>query len=94
MDYKFNEGNLINELKQYIDGTYEQHYAKDKIQATEFIIDTGHGPGFCIGNKLKYLKRYGKKGTAEEWRKDLIKDLHYGIIMLEIHDRQQREENG
>ena len=53
IDYKFNEGNLIEEFKNYIDGTYDQHYAKDKFQATEFIIDGGHGTGFCIGNVLK-----------------------------------------
>ena len=31
-------------------------------KTTEFIIDSGHGEGFCIGNILKYdPQRYGKK---------------------------------
>ena len=50
IDYKFDESKLINEFKKYVDSTYGQHYAKDKFQATEFIIDGGHGMGFCIGN--------------------------------------------
>ena len=54
MNYKFNEGQLIQELKEYIDGTYGEHYASDKYQATDIIIDSGHGEGFCIGNILKY----------------------------------------
>ena len=50
IDYKFNEDNLIEELQKYVDSTYDQHYSKNKFQATEFIIDAGHGEGFCIGN--------------------------------------------
>ena len=34
---------------------------KVSINATEMIIDSGHGEGFCIGNILKYAQRYGKK---------------------------------
>jgi len=87
IEYKFREGELIQELQSYIDKTYDQHYAGGKIQATEDIIDDGHGTGFCIGNAKKYLKRYGKKGeTPAEWRKDIIKVLHYGLIQLYIHD--------
>ena len=61
IDYKFNEAKLIEELKLYVDTTYEAHYSKTKFQATEFILDAGHGEGFCIGNILKYAQRYGKK---------------------------------
>ena len=87
IEYKFREAELIQELQLYINKTYDQHYAGGKIQATEDIIDDGHGTGFCIGNAKKYLKRYGKKGeTPAEWRKDLIKVLHYGLIQLYIHD--------
>lgn len=87
-DYKFNEGALIAEFKEYIDSTYNSHYSKEKFQATEFIIDGGHGTGFCIGNVLKYAQRYGKKGTKSDARKDLLKVLHYALIQLSIHDSQ------
>ena len=86
MDYKFNEGELIDEFREYIDSTYSSHYSKDKFQATEFIIDGGHGTGFCIGNIMKYAQRYGKKGDSAQARKDLMKILHYAIIQLHVHD--------
>jgi len=84
IEYKYNEEVLVNELKQYIDKTYGEHYSKDKFQATEFIIDSGHGEGFCIGNIMKYAQRYGKKNGF--CRNDLLKVLHYGIIALHNHD--------
>jgi len=86
IEYKFNEANLIDEFKKYIDSTYEGHYSVNKFQATEFVIDGGHGTGFCIGNVLKYAQRYGKKGTESDARKDLMKVLHYALIQLYIHD--------
>jgi len=88
IDYKYNEAALIAEFKQYVDATYGQHYSKDKFQATEFIIDGGHGTGFCIGNVLKYAQRYGKKGSHTDARKDLLKVLHYALIQLHIHDTE------
>ena len=88
IDYKFNEDNLIKELQKYVDSTYDQHYSKNKFQATEFIIDAGHGEGFCIGNIMKYAQRYGKKGSREDARKDILKVLHYAIIQLHVHDQE------
>ena len=80
-DYKFNEGQIIQDLKNYIDKTYESHYANGvKRQATEIIIDQGHGTGFCMGNILKYAQRYGKKEGRN--KNDLLKVIHYAIIQL------------
>jgi len=84
--YKFEENTHIQELEDYINNTYGQHYATDKYQATDVIIDSGHGEGFCIGNIMKYAKRYGNKEGKN--RKDLLKILHYGIIMLYVHDME------
>ena len=71
--YKYNEDATLNELKKYIDSTYDAHYSKDKFQATE-----------CIGNILKYAQRYGKKDGKN--RKDLLKVIHYGIIALYVNE--------
>jgi len=84
--YKYNEDELLNELFDYIDSTYDEHYSMNNIQSTEFIVDAGHGLGFTIGNILKYAQRYGKKGNPNDARKDLMKVLHYGIMALHIHD--------
>ena len=86
MKYRYNEGEILNELKEYIDGTYDQHYAAGKIQSTEFIIDSGHGLGFAMGNIIKYAQRYGKKSGYN--RNDLMKVIHYAIIALSIHERE------
>ena len=85
--YKYNENKTLEELKEYIDKTYDQHYSRNKYQATEFIIDGGHGEGFCIGNILKYAQRYGKKNGKD--RKDLLKVIHYGIIALYINENEE-----
>ena len=88
IEYKYDENQYVAELREYIDETYGLHYSRDKFQATEFIIDGGHGTGFCIGNVLKYAQRYGKKGTREDARKDLMKVLHYAILQLYVHDKE------
>ena len=92
IDYKYNEGNTLAELQEYIDSTYDEHYSKNKFQATEFIIDGGHGEGFCIGNIMKYAQRYGKKGSKIDARKDLYKVLHYGIMALHINNLENDDE--
>ena len=90
MNYKFNEDKLIEEFKKYVDQTYDQHYATNKYQATDVIIDSGHGTGFCLGNVIKYAKRYGRKGNAADGRKDVMKILHYALIQLHIHDEENK----
>lgn len=84
--YKFSEGQLLEDLTAYIQSTYSEHYSKNKFQSTEFIIDCGHGEGFALGNVLKYVQRYGKKGGKN--RADLLKVLHYAIIALSVHDQE------
>ena len=86
IEYKYSEDRLIDELKTYVDNTYGEHYSRNKYQATEFIIDGGHGMGFCLGNILKYAQRYGHKGGYN--RKDLLKVLHYALIALHVHDTE------
>ena len=83
MKYKFNEDNIIQQIQRYVDGTYERHYAQGKYQATDMIIDAGHGKSFCMGNIMKYAMRCGKKdGTDAEM--DLLKIIHYAIIAIAL----------
>ena len=89
INYKYDEDAILTDLHEYIDSTYDEHYSKSKYQATEFIIDGGHGEGFCIGNIMKYAQRYGKKNGKD--RRDLLKVLHYGIIALHVHDMENSE---
>ena len=86
IEYKFNEGRLIGEFKDYIDSTYDAHYCTSGIQSSEVIIDRGRGMGFFLGNVDKYSSRYGNKGDVSDHRKDLMKVLHYALLALHTHD--------
>lgn len=92
--YKYNELELLNQLKEYIDSTYiqegENHYAQGDIELTEFNIDQGFGEGFTHGNINKYNNRYGKKDGYN--RKDIMKTLYYGIMALYVHDLERSNE--
>ena len=88
INYKYNENLLLQELQQYIDNTYNEHYSMSNIQSTEFIIDAGLGEGFTLGNVIKYAQRYGKKDGYN--RKDLLKVLHYALMALHIHDKKTK----
>ena len=83
--YKFKEDEILKEIRMYVDRTYDQHYANGKYQATDIILDTGHGEGFCIGNIMKYAMRYGKKNGNNP--DDLRKIIHYAIIALYLQDK-------
>lgn len=89
INYKYDEPNLLRELTEYIDTTYGEHYSQNRFQTTEFIIDNGHGIGFTAGNVMKYVQRYGKKEGRN--RKDILKVLHYALIMLYVHDLETKE---
>jgi hypothetical protein len=80
IDYKFSEDTIMYDIQEYVNATYDSHYAKTPRQATEIIIDQGHGTGFCMGNILKYAQRYGKKEGRN--KNDLMKVIHYAIIQL------------
>ena len=86
MPYKYNEDALLTELRDYITGTYGQHYSagNDSIQTLDLIEACGDAEAFCRSNILKYASRYDKKGSA---RRDIIKILHYGLLLLHFSDK-------
>ena len=92
IEYKFNENLIVNDIMDYVNNTYNSHYAQTKnYQATEIIIDQGHGTGFCMGNILKYAQRYGKKEGRN--KADLMKVIHYAIIQLSQDHYSSKEES-
>jgi hypothetical protein len=86
MANKYNEDALLTELRDYITGTYGQHYSagNDSIQTLDLIEACGDAEAFCRSNILKYASRYDKKGSA---RRDIIKILHYGLLLLHFSDK-------
>ena len=89
--FKYNEDVILKELTDYISGTYNQHYSAgdDKIQTLDLIEACGDGEAFCRSNILKYASRYDKKGTA---RRDIMKILHYAVLLLHFNDKNAQRE--
>ena len=89
-DVEVESEDTLTTLTNYVNATYGEHYSKNQFQATEFIIDGGHGEGFTLGNVMKYAQRYGKKDGYN--RKDLMKILHYALIALHVHDLEHGDD--
>ena len=89
--FKYNEEEIVKELLEYIRGTYRQHYSAgdDKIQTLDLIEACGDGEAFSRCNILKYASRYDKKGTA---RRDIIKILHYAVLLMHFNDKNAERE--
>ena len=89
--YKYSEDEILKELSDYISATYNQHYSAgdDKIQTLDLIEACGDGESFCRSNILKYASRYDKKGTA---RRDIMKILHYAVLLLHFNDKNAKRE--
>ena len=89
--YKYSEDRILKELKDYISSTYNQHYSAgdDKIQTLDLIDACGDGESFCRSNILKYASRYDKKGTA---RRDIMKILHYAVLLMHFNDKNAKRE--
>ena len=91
MANKYNEEEIIKELKDYIGDTYRAHYSSgpEGIQTLDLINACGDAEAFCRSNILKYASRYDKKGTA---RRDLMKVLHYAVLLIHFSDQSATTE--
>ena len=86
MNYKYNEDVNIDLIKNYIDNTYDQHYVGNKeIQTVDFWESLGSLSTTSRDTAIKYLARYGKKNGYN--KKDLLKAIHYIILMMYAHDK-------
>ena len=81
IEYKYNEGDILQEVKKYIDSTYGQHYVGNgEIQTVDFWESLGSLDTTARDTAIKYLARFGKKGGNN--RKDLLKAIHYIVLMM------------
>ena len=84
--HKYNEKELLKEIDDYISSTYKGHYSSNNVQTLDLIDSVGDAEAFCRSNVLKYASRYDRKGTA---RKDIIKIIHYGLLLLHFNDKRE-----
>ena len=83
--YSFTEGSDIDraflDVMDYIGNSIATGNYGDKIQVVDLLQSTGDLEGFCKGNAIKYVARYGKKTDYQDLT-DLYKAIHYIILMI------------
>jgi|TARA_B100002019_G_scaffold253516_1_gene235108 hypothetical protein len=84
MNQKYSEDEILKEVSDYISNTYKGHYSVGNVQTLDLIDSVGDAEAFCRSNILKYASRYDRKGTA---RKDIIKIIHYAMLLLHFNDK-------
>ena len=82
---KYNENEILKEISDYISQTYRGHYSAGNVQTLDLIDSVGDAEAFCRSNILKYASRYDRKGTA---RKDILKIIHYAVLLCHFNDKQ------
>lgn len=87
-NWKYHEDLTIKDVEDYITRTYSAHYSS-KIQTLDLIESVGDAEAFCRSNILKYASRYDKKGTA---RRDIMKILHYAVLLMHFNDKNAQRE--
>ena len=90
---KYREDEILEEVKEYIGDTYDQHYSttEDGFQVMDMIKQLGIDKDFCQANAIKYLARYGKKNGKN--RKDLLKAIHYVVLLMSSEDNNKEDTN-
>jgi superfamily I DNA/RNA helicase len=90
---KYKEDKILEEIQNYIKSTYGEHYSttKDGFQVQDMLRQLGIDKDFCQANAIKYLCRYGKKDGKN--RKDLLKAIHYVILLLSSEDADKEKLN-
>lgn len=86
-DWKYGEGDVLDEAIEYIKSTYGKHYTNENndVQTLDIFAARGTMADTCIDNSIKYLMRYGKKNGHN--KKDLQKVLHYVILALAYEEK-------
>jgi hypothetical protein len=79
--WKYHEDVILKEIREYLGGTYNAHYAspESQTQTLDLIEGIGDAEPFCRSNAIKYLSRFGKKGGKS--KQDILKAIHYCILL-------------
>lgn len=81
--YKYAEDTILDEMMEYIDKTYGEHYkTKEDIECFDAWASLGTANTTSRDTAMKYLWRYGKKDGSN--KKDLFKAMHYIMLCLYI----------
>ena len=86
---KYHEDEIIQDIKDYVSGTYNGHYTGTKheyrnVQTIDLMASRDLASDFCQANILKYGSRYGSKDGRN--KKDLMKVIHYAMLLLHFDE--------
>jgi len=86
---KYHEDEILNDIKDYVSGTYNGHYTGTKheyrnVQTIDLMASRDLASSFCQSNILKYGSRYGSKDGRN--KKDLMKVIHYAMLLLHFDE--------
>ena len=80
IEYRYTEDKFLEEVQDYVAGTYKGHYVGGGEYQTVDIWNTlGSAATTCRDTAIKYLMRYGKKDGYN--KKDLLKAVHYITLL-------------
>jgi hypothetical protein len=91
--WKYNEGKILEQIQEYLIGTYNAHYVGENgVQAMDLISAIGDGIPFSRSSIIKYASRYGKKNGLS--KSDCLKIIHFGIFLYHFsnHDKPTTEQ--
>ncbi len=74
---KTSEGGLKHVEVDKTNVKRQKHYEQYEIQPVDYIVAT-LGPGWLVGNVIKYVMRYNEKNG----RQDILKAMHYLEMLL------------
>jgi len=82
MNTKYCEEEIINDFKNYVLATYNEHYKTEetKVECFDAWIALDDATPTFRNTALKYLWRYGKKNGSN--KADLMKAMHYILMCL------------
>lgn len=62
------------------------HYTHAIVESIDLIESLGYGPGFCLGNAIKYLIRCQHKGSRLD---DLNKAIWYIERVIKFYEKEE-----
>jgi hypothetical protein len=87
---KYQENKTLEDLKNYVSLTYQDHYTNDNsdVQTLDLIHSVGDAESFCRSNAIKYLSRYDKNGQIKN---DILKAMHYCLLLYYFSGQTKRD---
>ena len=70
-------------------GTF--YVGEDGTQIQDLLNAIGIATKFCQGNAMKYIARYGRKNGRNQM--DLLKAIHYILLMIHFSEKEKNNEN-